>query len=181
MAGPSVYPRELTLAIATSLPLPDRGLTLGSACGRHGGRSGAWGKGRPLGTSLNPCASGCGSGSHRVSSVVVGPAQAPVSWPQSSRAALPEFLSPLRGWPVTWSPHLLRVLAQSQGCFLLSLIPRSLPFPLVFQLFQHPPKSSSLEIPSLNSWQALSLSDWPLADPLCLKPGSVKHKKFTFG
>lgn len=76
---------------------------------------------------------------------------------------------------VSWPNH------RAGSGFLLSLIPPSLPFPLVFQLFQHPPKGASLEIPSLNSWQALSLSDWPLADSLCLKPGSVKHEKFNFG
>lgn len=76
---------------------------------------------------------------------------------------------------VSWPNHC------AGSSFLLSLIAGSLPFPLVFQLFQHPPNGSSLEIPSLNSWQALSLSDWPLADPLCLKPVSIKHEKFNFG
>lgn len=96
---------------------------------------------------------------------------------QSSRHLSGDGPSPATAPPpcVFWPNH------GAGSSFLFSLIPRSLPFPLVFQVFQHPPKGSSLEIPSLNSWQALSLSDWLLADHLCLKPGSIKHEKSNCG
>lgn len=55
---------------------------------------------------------------------------------------------------------------RASGSFLLALLPGSLRFALALQLLQHECQGSPRYIPSLNSWQVFSLSDWALTDPL---------------
>ena len=141
--------------------------------GGGGGTGGRWegaAKGEVWDPSLPPLASGCGSGRLHVSCGSRSCRMAPVFLSaalQGNLAIVPATSTqPLP--PGLWAQHLLLLLVYSQGWWQLPVLtnPWSLPFCLAFQPFQHHCKGSPHSIPSLNSWQVLSLSDWSLTELL---------------